>query len=407
MDATLVSAYKDCLIDLWAWDFNLGSGIDNIKLSNGVYDDQLESHGFDEPPKSLVEMEEMVKFIQISERGAENYKVFGYGSGYADDDDMTGFAAELATSTNSIIISKDSNSSIATGDFRNAISMLLGWMNDQVIDPDDFKLTSSEAFEKFKLRQLIFLRSTPKQLLDMEDVPFDWSVTNLPGFNVTNLNGSYTGNLNGHYIGVYKYSKNPAAAVKAVNYFSSKGYQDVLTANKDFGKTYLTNPYRNSFSDESNCELLNELCPVYDNTITSLRPGHCTGTLYPNVSSIIRDGLMAIFDGTKDLNNGIDQMDDQIRILLKMPFRNSTSSIKPPHKPGKKPLKNLAEQALVLIIFVGVGLVAVMLYRQKLIVEKAKEELERLRVMESARLKKEGKQSADGPSNDEKSTLLQ
>ena len=41
MDATQVGLFQDCLVDLWAWDFNLGSQLDPLAVSNGIVKNQL------------------------------------------------------------------------------------------------------------------------------------------------------------------------------------------------------------------------------------------------------------------------------------------------------------------------------------------------------------------------------
>lgn len=41
LDATELGSLQPCLLDLWAWDFGFGEGIDSTILSNGVYKNTL------------------------------------------------------------------------------------------------------------------------------------------------------------------------------------------------------------------------------------------------------------------------------------------------------------------------------------------------------------------------------
>jgi hypothetical protein len=41
MDATEVGYYQDCLLDLYAWDFTFGSGMDPAAILNGIFQDKL------------------------------------------------------------------------------------------------------------------------------------------------------------------------------------------------------------------------------------------------------------------------------------------------------------------------------------------------------------------------------
>eukprot|EP00842_Homolaphlyctis_polyrhiza_P005039 jgi/Hompol1/5536/HPOL_002007-RA len=92
----MIGALEPCLMDLWAWDPSMGVGVDPVTLENAILRNKLyaeisvllynkrylASHGYDRPPSTLAEMQDMLLNIIINERGAENYLLTGFTSSF-------------------------------------------------------------------------------------------------------------------------------------------------------------------------------------------------------------------------------------------------------------------------------------------------------------------------------------
>lgn len=115
-DATEVGVYQDCLIDLYAYDFDIASTMDNATTLNGVYSNRLVAlphqqsekvllynkvylgtHGYVDVPKTLVEFTDMIVDIQTNERGAENYNLGGISIALLDPQEVVALVSEWTT----------------------------------------------------------------------------------------------------------------------------------------------------------------------------------------------------------------------------------------------------------------------------------------------------------------------
>ncbi|KAJ3311033.1 hypothetical protein HDV04_004453 [Boothiomyces sp. JEL0838] len=384
MDINEIGLFKDCLADIYAWNFEIGNEIDPIKLSAGIDNyrllalpfetftnlllynsDYLSTHGYSSVPSSLSSLNDMFVDIQVNERTADNFKLSGLTTSFGVPETLIEMAVEWAAGSNSTLVPLSDSNSIATGNFSDAIGIIVEWINSGLIDTSDFSFDDQNAFNRWINRQSIFLHASTKTVFDLGDVPFNWAFTGMPG-NLNSDQSNVYGNLNGKYIGVYKYSQNLDAAVKALQFLTSREYQSTILSNAKYEKLYVTPSYPFLYSDESICVYLNGLCSLYSTIIPAIRPSLYAGSYYYNVSSIISTGLTNIFGGSIDVYKGIQDIDNQLRALFHFhPLNYVDPGDVIIAKPRRKPFKYLYEQVIVLLMFIGVILTIVLLYRKK------------------------------------------
>ncbi|KAJ3323028.1 hypothetical protein HDV06_002474 [Boothiomyces sp. JEL0866] len=386
LDITEIGLVKDCLADLYAWNFDIANDIDPIKVSGGIdnyklltlpfetftnlliyNNDYLSTHGYTSVPSELSSLNDMFLDIQINERTADNFKLSGLTSAFGVPETFIEFAVAWAAASNSTLVPLSDSTSMATGNFSNVLGDIVGWINSGLIDTNDFLFDDQSALERWINRQSIFLHTTTKTVANLPDIPFDWSVTGMPGISV-GPNPKQYGNINGKYVGVFKYSQNINAAIKTAQFLTSKEYQTTILSDAKYEKLYVTPSYPFLYTDDSVCVYLNGLCSLYSSITPAVRPSLYSGSLYGNVSSIISLGLINIFSGSIDVYKGVVEIDTQLRALLHfhpLDYKNPDDEIIVA-KPKRKPFKYLYEQVLALALFIGVILTIVLLYRKKL-----------------------------------------
>ncbi|KAJ3341989.1 hypothetical protein HDU91_000602, partial [Kappamyces sp. JEL0680] len=239
IDATQVGLFQDCLLDLYAWDFSFGVGMDDAALSNGVYNDRLvalpyeafkkvllynsvylSSHGYDKVPTDLAQFYSMLDDIQVNERGAENYLLTGFSAPYSEPEEFISLVAEWAAGVGSAIL-KDRSVSLVTGNFTKVMNHLLSWLDQSLLDTSAFSDEWDTLFQSFIDRHDVFVHADATVLLEMDRVPFEWGVAPMPGLSVSyvdddgkeqTIDGIPAGTLAGSYIGVNRHSSNLAGA---------------------------------------------------------------------------------------------------------------------------------------------------------------------------------------------------
>jgi hypothetical protein len=273
---------------------------------------------------------------------------------------------------------------LATGGFTDVVGKIVQWVDAGYMELDEEE-TEENAFLKWKRRQTIFLHSSPKRLADMDDVTFDYGLTGFPKQDPLILekyttiseclgqcdsvasSGSFSSTLKGTFIGVYKHSKNIAGALRVVEALTSQQYQEALLSEKKYQRWYLSPIFPSSIQKPEFCEAIGStLCEFHNNSIPSVVPSTLAKNLYPNVTEIVKEGLLAIFKGEIDVSTGVDSIDMKLRGLLNIPAFNSTED--DPFiiaKPKTVRFKNLSVQLLILFMVIGVTLCMVLLHRRK------------------------------------------
>jgi hypothetical protein len=87
-------------------------------------------------------------------------------------------------------------------------------------------------------------------------------------------------------------------------------------------------------------------------TQTALRPNKQSGGSYPKVTEIVTTTLLSIFSGKISLLDGLNYMDDTLRVLLNNAENNGTISTPDTIIPKKNLMKNVGIQFFILIAIV-------------------------------------------------------
>ncbi|KAI8925825.1 hypothetical protein BC831DRAFT_426362 [Entophlyctis helioformis] len=403
MDITLVGVLEQCLLDLWAWDDTIGSDTVPAMLSSGsmrskllampalvdtsllVYNKRyLSSHGYDDPPSSLDEMEEMLQSILVNERAAENYKLVGYTSSFSRNEDWMLLASDWIAGANGSIIDTRGRITVADSDFALALSKFVTWLNLGIMDIADIEeFGPAEALERFTGSLAVFLHTTSAVAGRLRDVGFDLGVVSVPALLPAALAGNAgTGVIGGMYMGVAKTAANPAAAVRVVDYLTSQSYQRRVFASDADTASGLVPTYSALCLDPAIAALQETTCRTHKRTLYTQRPTTLSSHLYPNVSALVAATLSSVFRGSTDILTALDTLDLDLRLLLGKPPRNATDvDMDPPPvvtKPAKKRLKYLDIQLAGLAAVSAISITVILLYRRKTLLENEAAERARL-----------------------------
>jgi trehalose/maltose transport system substrate-binding protein len=125
--------------------------------------------------------------------------------------------------SNNASIFKNSSITIASSQAADVLARISSWSNTGIVDAIDFKSANLEtSMQRFKEGHSIFLLGNLAQYnaLHRDPPKFEWGLAPFPG-----ENDRFFGVLGGWNLGVYKFSKNPAAAVKAIKWITSSEAQ--------------------------------------------------------------------------------------------------------------------------------------------------------------------------------------
>lgn len=104
-----------------------------------------------------------------------------------------------------------------------------------------------------------------------------------------------------------------------------------------------------------------------------------TPTLYrKNATSLISEILLSIFTGETSVGDGVLDLDNALRGLLKWPLSNATILDDTTAARPRAKFNNLYEQILLLFLFIGCGVTSVVMYKRKIILEEIEERRQKL-----------------------------
>ncbi|KAJ3091415.1 hypothetical protein HK102_000641 [Quaeritorhiza haematococci] len=398
VDATRPGYLADCLVDLWEYNPGFGDGHDPVTVMNNVIDGRLvalpaessfsllyfNSHimdrwGFSMPPASTQDFQDMVERIMESERTLENYKLSGIAAHLKEGEGLTAVAVEWLASLNhsSILSSTGKNVTLTQTAVANALARVVSWTGNNVIDIADLETGDDDGvLERFLDEQSVFMRHWSSNLATVaKRAEFTWGVA--PMF--TDYNNHYMGVHNGWSLGVYKYSTNVDAAVKAVEWLTSRDYQKTMASK---APEPIVPTYPSLFSDADVCEVYGDTtCKVFKATNLILRPVPQTGRLYRNVSNAFSNAVASYIRGdTMDVVDALTKVQYNIETILGLTHNNNSKiDIKDAPdtntRPGKAVPNHVGIQVGGLLVVSGITVTGIILYR-KAVLEKKKKVLE-------------------------------
>jgi trehalose/maltose transport system substrate-binding protein len=270
--------------------------------------DLLEKYGFEGPPATWEELEEMAAAIQEGERGEGNADFWGFvwqGNAY---EGLTCDALEWQESSGGgVIITPegvvDVNNEAAIDIFDRAA----GWIGS--ISPDGvISFMEEDARSVWQAGNAAFMRNWPYaySLGKAEDseIADVFDVSALPG----GEEGESAATLGGWQLGVSAYSENPEAASAFVNFIASEEGQKFRAINYSYLATIET-----VYSDEEVLEAVPFFGPLFDVFTNAVaRPSTVSGTQYPEVSELYYTAVHNVLTGETDAETAMADLEGQL-----------------------------------------------------------------------------------------------
>ncbi|KAI8851369.1 hypothetical protein BC829DRAFT_415359 [Chytridium lagenaria] len=385
LNTAFLGPLGDCFLDLSGWDRRNADGfVDRITWMNTVnerlvglplYSDYgvmfynqevLELANLDFPPLSMDEFEETamaaVEFLRMSEKA----NVKGLTTQLEGEALTIATAEWLYGQSRTSIVDIDGNVGLATNQAASILNRVFTWSEQGILDLEELEypkagFTQLEvSIDKFIEGKAVFMRhwSSAIQTLRQKNLPFKWGVGPVVG----TRRGQGVGALSGASVGVYRYSKNPSAAVKTAFWLTSVEYQKALLTKL---KLFFIPTRSQLLIDSQVCqELTVDLCQIFAMNTPALRPTAFAGRKYRNVTNIISSTVKEIILGGKSVKNGLEAVDAQVRTELGISLSNNSIIIGPTAPvTGRKNPTHVEVQLSGLILVIIVTTTVVILLR--------------------------------------------
>lgn len=259
--------------------------------------DLLEKYGFDGPPETWAELEEMAQTIQEGERGEGNADFWGYvwqGEAY---EGLTCDALEwVASYGGGTIISPDGVITIDNDAAVAALEMARGWVG--TISPEGITgFQEEDARNMFQTGNAAFQRNWPYaySLAQSEesDVAGSVGVTNLPA----GPGGSPAATLGGWQLAVGRYGENPTVSADFVLFAGN--YENQLDrALSQSNLPTIEAVYEDPALLESQVGWFNDLLPVFRNAVA--RPSTISAPQYGETSRLFFTAVHNVLTGQEE-----------------------------------------------------------------------------------------------------------
>ncbi|KAJ3212726.1 hypothetical protein HDU67_003643 [Dinochytrium kinnereticum] len=398
INSAFLGSLGDCFLDVSGWDRRNSDGfVDRIWWMNTVDNrlvalpvssdygvmfynqDILEAAEQDFPPLSMDEFEESaleaIRILRMSEKA----DVIGLTS-QLNGEALTIAAAEwLYGQGRTSLIDIEGNVMIATNNAAKIIDRVASWSEKGIIDLQELEIPKAgmdqgeASMDRFINGKAIFMRhwSSSIKTLQAMNLPFKWGVGPIVG----TRRGQGAGAHSGVSVGVYRYSKNPSAAVKVAFWLSSVEYQKTLLTKQ---KLFFIPTRAQLLMDSQVCEELSvDLCQLFAMTTPALRPTAFAGKNYRNVTNFISSAIYDILTGGTSIKNGLESLDVKVRNELKIALANSTINIgtQVPVSGKKEPI-HVEVQLSGLVLVIVVTTTVVILLRKRYSENKKKKEVD-------------------------------
>lgn len=262
--------------------------------------DLLEKYGYDAPPKTWDELQEMAQAIQDGEQG-ENSEFAGYvwqGDAY---EGLTCDAIEWLDSNNGgTIISPDKQITVYNDNAVAILDQAAGWIG--TISPEAVTgFQEEDARNAFQAGNAAFMRNWPYAYslgnADDSAVKGKFAVAPLPAGN----DGKQVGCLGGWQLAVSKYSKNPTVAADVVAFLASKEEQKTRAIEGSMAPTY-----PDLYKDQD----MLDAQPVFNGLDVALsnaavRPSTASSPKYSQVSQAFFRAVHTVLTGEDDADNAL------------------------------------------------------------------------------------------------------
>ena len=274
--------------------------------------DLLEKYGYDGPPATWADLEEMAMTIQEGERADGNQDFWGFvwqGNSY---EGLTCDALEWVKSNDGgTIISSDQVITINNDQAAEIIDMAAGWVG--TISPEGVTAFGEEdARGVWQAGNAAFMRNWPYaySLGMAEDSPIAgmFDVSPLPAGD----SGSGAATLGGWQLAVSRYSEHPEEAADLALFLASYDEQKARAIEGSFNPTIMA-----LYEDAEVLEATPFFGSLYDVFINAVaRPSTATAPQYAETSEIFYEGVHSVLTGDTDAATALEEMESLMVDLL-------------------------------------------------------------------------------------------
>jgi len=273
--------------------------------------DLVEKYGYDGPPKTWDQLEEMAMKIQEGER-KDNPDFWGFvwqGNAY---EGLTCDALEwVKSSGGGSIIEPDGTISINNEMAVKAIERAAGWVGN-ISPPGVTGFAEEDSRNMWQAGNAAFMRNWPYayKLGQADDSPIKGKigVAPLPGEKA----GQSAAALGGWQLAVSKYSAHPEVAADVALFLASEEIQKMRAIKGSFNPTIMS-----LYKDPEVLEAVPFFGSLYDVFINAVaRPSTVTAPRYNEVSTLFFNAVHSVLTGEKDAQTAIDELELDLEDLM-------------------------------------------------------------------------------------------
>ena len=274
--------------------------------------DLLEKYGFDGPPETWQELEEMAAVIQEGER-EENPDFWGYvwqGNAY---EGLTCNALEwIESNGGGTIINDDREVTINNEKAKEAVEMAASWVGE-ISPPGVTGLVEESSRKIFEAGNAAFLRNWPYvyALASQEDkaTAGKFDVAPLPAGD----SGESAATLGGWNLAVNKYSEHPEVAADLALFIAGYKIQKLRAVEGSFNPTI-----KELYQDEEVLEANPFFASLYDVFINAVpRPSSQAGKQYGRISERFFQATHSVLADESDVETAYSYLELEIEDVLK------------------------------------------------------------------------------------------
>ncbi len=277
--------------------------------------DLLEKYGYDHPPATWDELEEMAKTIQEGERAEGNQDFWGFvwqGNAY---EGLTCDALEwIYSNGGGTIVSPDKVITINNEKAAEALDRAAGWVGT-ISPPGVLGFAEEDARNMWQAGNAAFMRNWPYaySLGNADDSPIKgkFDVAPLPAGD----SGHSAATLGGWQLAVSKYSEHPDIAADVVFFLTSPEEQKIRAIKGSLNPTIMS-----LYQDPDVLEAAPFFGSLYDVFINAVaRPSTATAPKYNDVSTIFFTSVHSVLSGEIDGQTAVEEMEADLEDLLGYP----------------------------------------------------------------------------------------
>lgn len=274
--------------------------------------DLLEKYGYNGPPETWAQLEEMAETVQAGERADGNSSFWGFvwqGNRY---EGLTCDALEWQYSFGGgSIVEPDGQITVNNPQTVKALEMAKGWVGN-ISPPGVTTYSEEEARAVFQTGNALFMRNWPYAyaLGQGEDSAIRNKFDVLP---LPSGGHGHAATLGGWQLMVSKYSRNQEAAAYLVRYLAGFEQQKHRAIVGSYNPTIM-----GLYEDAEVLEAVPFFGSLYDVFISAVaRPSTVSGELYNEVSTAYFTAVHQVLTGQRDAQSALSNLETQLSRILR------------------------------------------------------------------------------------------